>query len=641
LAALLAVGARSEAAEALSAKDEPIIVRAFDAADKGQLGKAEEIAATASDKVPLKIFQWMDLLRPGAGHSFQEIAAFIEANPDWPHQQRLRARAEETIGAVPDTVLRAWYQTHKPASALGRLKVAEFTAADGHAEDAQKQIRDVWIKDDFSAVDEQLILSRYSDVIRPEDHIARLDRVLWDGKTDEAERLLPRVPEEWRLLADARMKLAANARGTDVAIAHVPASLQSNPGLLYERMRAHRRAEQDDAALAIFDQAKELGKPEAWWPDRQALARQLLQQNDTARAYKLISAHGLSEGSSLADADFTAGWIALRFFHDPGRALGHFTHLYEGAKMPLTLSRAAYWAGRSADALGQPDVALGWYEKAEGYTTTYYGQLAGAMPNVAPPAKPEPEPKATPQEQQAFNKRDMVRAIRILTQIGEDDQLKVFLSGLTESAQTPSEMALVADLAEELGRPNLGVMVAKKASYSGVSLLRAGYPTVAMPRNAGTEQALLLALTRQESAFDVHAVSGAGARGLMQLMPGTAKTVATKYLQLPYNLARLTDDGTYNVTLGQAYMDSLLSMFNGSYLLSIASYNAGPGRVRQWIDAFGDPRSPDVDAVDWVEQIPIAETRNYVQRVLENLQVYRLRIGNKSLAFSLETDMRR
>jgi soluble lytic murein transglycosylase len=633
---------RAQAADALNGNDRSIAVRAFEAADRDQFAKAEDIADTAGDKLPLKIIRWLDLLRPEAGHSFAEITDFIAANPDWPHPGRLRARAEETIGSVPDPVLRAWFAQHKPATALGRLKQAEFLAADGHAEEAQKAIRDAWINGDFSGADEQLVLARYSDMIRPEDHIARLDRLLWDGKSTDAERLLPRVPEDWRLLADARMKLAASAKSAEAAVAHVPPALQNDPGLLYERMRWRRRNEADDASvLEIFDQAKNLGRPERWWPDRQLLVHHLLEQNASARAYKLITEHGMTDGPSIADAEFTAGWIALRFFHDPPTAYGHFNRLYQTGKLPLTLSRAAYWSGRSADALGQPDVALGWYEKAAVFTTTYYGQLAASMPNVPPPPKPEPEPKASAKDLQAFNKKEMVRAIRILQQIGEDDRLKEFMATLTENAAVPSEHALVADLAEELGRPDLGVLAAKRASYAGVSLLRAGYPIVSMPLNAGAEQALLLALTRQESAFDPRAVSIAGARGLMQLMPATAKIVATKVLQMPYHESLLTGDGTYNVTLGQAYMDTLLATFNGSYLLSIAAYNAGPGRVRQWIDEFGDPRAPNIDAVDWVEQIPIAETRNYVQRVLENLQVYRLRIGNKSLAFSLDTDMRR
>jgi soluble lytic murein transglycosylase len=639
--AIVALAASGAQAEVLNSKDHPIVVRAFEAAERDQWAKAQELAAGVGDKLPAKMLQWLDLLRPQAGHGFAEITGFIAGNPEWPRIAALRARAEESLGSVPDPALRAWFAQHKPATPLGRLKQAEFAAVDGDTEGAQKLVREVWIKDDFSGADELLILARFGDTIRPEDQIARLDRLLWDGKAADAERLLPRVPEDWRLLADARLKLAASAKSAEAALERVPAALQNNPGLLFERMRLYRHADDDDSALGMFDQARDLGHPEAWWPDRQLLARHLLERNAVARAYKLVTTHGLTEGTALADAEFTAGWIALRFFRDPSTAYGHFTRLYETAKLPLTLSRAAYWAGRSAEALGQPDVALGWFQKAEGYTTSYYGQLAATMPNVPPPPRPEPEPKASAQESQAFNKKELVRATRILAEIGEEDRLKTFFNRLSENAQAPSDHALIADLAEEIGRPDLGVAAAKKASYVGISLLRAGYPTVAVPRNAGAEQALLLALTRQESAFDQHAVSGAGALGLMQLMPATAKSVATKMLQLPFKPQRLTADGPYNVTLGQAYVDSLLSTFNGSYVLAIAAYNAGPGRVHQWIGAFGDPRSPEIDAVDWIEQIPFSETRNYVQRVLENLQVYRLRFGNKALAFSLETDLRR
>jgi soluble lytic murein transglycosylase len=640
-AVALAAVAAAPASEALSAHDRPIVLRAFEAADRGEFGKAMALAQDAGDKLPLKILRWLDLERPLAGHDFAEITGFIQANPDWPHQAALRARAEENLPAVPEAALRAWWAQHPPATPVGRLRQADFLAADGKTEAAQAQIREVWAKDDFAEVDEQMVLAHYGTTLRTEDHVARLDRLLWEGKISDAERLLPRVPEDWRLLADARIKLAASAKSAEAAVARVPPALQDDPGLLFERMRWYRRQDRDDSALAIFDQVKTLGRPEAWWPDRQALARHLLERNETARAYKLISAHGLSDGPSLSEAEFAAGWIALRFFHDPASGYSHFTELFDRGKLPLTLSRAAYWAGRAADAEGQGNAAIGWYSKAASFRTTYYGQLAASVPNVRPPEKPEPEPKASAKETQDFDREELVRAVLILNAIGWDDKVRVFLNCLTERAVTPAQHALVADLAEAIGRPDLGVLAAKKASYAGVSLLRAGYPLVPMPRNAGAEQALLLALTRQESAFDLHAVSNAGALGLMQLMPATAKTVATKMLQLPYQEHRLTEDATYNVTLGQAYVDSLLASFNGSYVLAIAAYNAGPGRVRQWLDEFGDPRSPDIDAVDWVELIPFSETRNYVQRVLENLQVYRLRIGDKSLAFSLDSDLRR
>ncbi len=640
-AGLLSTGSVAAAPSPASAgsRDQSIAAQAFAALDRGSLSKAEEIAQGAGDKLAAKILNWIDLERPLAGHSFAEITEFIDANPDWPHQQTLRARAEEGIGTVPDATLRQWFQRHPPSSPLARLKAADFMMTDGKNEAARQEIRDVWVNGDFSGADEQLILSRYSEIIRPDDMIHRLDRLLWDGKAADAERMLPRVPEDWRLLADARLKLAASVKGAEGYVGRVPASLQSDPGLMFERERWRRRAGQDDGALEIIESVKDLGRPEAWWPDRQILARHLLQDGDPARAYKLIAAHGLKEGKALAEAEFTAGWISLRFFKNPRQAYDHFIRLYEAGKLPLTLSRGAYWAGRAAEAIGQPDTALGWYAKAAAYTTTYYGQLAGANSKVPPP-KPVPEPKASAKETDAFNRRELVRAVRLLDAVGEEERLKPFLNRLTELAQSPADHALIADLAEELGRPDLGVMAAKKASYAGVSLLRAGYPVVPMPRNAGAEQALLLALTRQESAFDVRAVSAAGALGLMQLMPGTARLIA-KTLDLPFAERRLTQDGVYNVTLGQAYLDDLMTTFNGSYVLAIAAYNAGPARVKQWIDQFGDPRSPDIDAVDWVEQIPYSETRDYVQRVLENLQVYRLRIGNKSLAFSLSSDLRR
>jgi soluble lytic murein transglycosylase len=233
-----------------------------------------------------------------------------------------------------------------------------------------------------------------------------------------------------------------------------------------------------------------------------------------------------------------------------------------------------------------------------------------------------------------------VRAARILEWGGEDGHVRAFVNTLSDAARTPGEHALIADLAEEIGRPDLGVGAAKKALYAGVTLLRAGYPVIRLPQAAGSERALLLALTRQESAFDTNALSPTGARGLMQLMPATARQVA-KSLSLPYADRRLSADGLYNLTLGRTYLDRLIGNFNGSYVLAIAAYNAGAARVHQWVEQFGDPRGPGTDAVDWVETIPFGETRNYVQRVLENLQVYRLRIGDRSLAFSLPSDLRR
>jgi soluble lytic murein transglycosylase len=262
------------------------------------------------------------------------------------------------------------------------------------------------------------------------------------------------------------------------------------------------------------------------------------------------------------------------------------------------------------------------------------------MPGIVAPPQPEPEAQGSRHDISAFESQELVRAILILNAAGEDDLVRTFFVTLSNRAATRDDYMQLADLAERIGRPDLGVTIAKLASYANLSLLRAGYPLVRMPRNAGAEQALLLAITRQESAFDAKALSPTGARGLMQLEPGTAAHIARR-LGLPYAEKRLTQNGFYNVTLGQAYLDDLIGRFNGSYVLAIAAYNAGPSRVDQWLDQFGDPRGPDIDIVDWIEKIPFGETRDYVQRVLENLQVYRLRIGKRDLAFSLPQDLRR
>jgi soluble lytic murein transglycosylase len=627
------------AAEPLSPHDLGIARAALASADRGQWSEAEAEAAGADDRLPLKLIQWLDFQRPQAGHDFAEIAGFVDANPDWPSLSVLRVRAEAVAGEAPDDAVGPWLDRHHPITPAAKLRQADLVAV-GHAAEATAMVRQIWIDGDFSPEEEAVTLAKYGSMLRTEDNIHRLDRLLWDGKSADARRMLPRVPADWRQLADVRLKLAAGTKGADGLAAKLPPSVAGDPGLAFARVKALRRADQDDQAAAIIEHQPALGRPEAWWPERQSIIRRLVQLNEAERAYRLAADHHLRDPSLVVDAEFIAGWLALRQIKDPARALPHFTTIYNLAKLPITLARGAYWAGRAEAALGHDQAATDWFDKAAQFQTTYYGQLAAAMPGVVALDKPVPEPKATPAEREAFERREIVRAALVLLALGQDDRAKPFLGRLADLAQSPAEFAAAADFAEEAGRPDLGVAVARKAFYAGYSLLRAGYPIIWMPRNAGTEQALLLALTRQESAFDRRAVSPSGALGLMQLMPATARQTAAS-IGMPFATDRLLGDGEYNVTLGQAFFDSLLANFNGSYVLSIAAYNAGPGRVQQWLGQFGDPRQPGVDPVDWVESIPYTETRNYVQRVLENLQVYRLRIGDRSIAFSLATDLKR
>jgi len=431
------------------------------------------------------------------------------------------------------------------------------------------------------------------------------------------------------------------APGVERLVAKVPAQLQNDPGLLYERARWRRRKEMFDSALEIVaNPPRELGRPTAWWTERQILARRALADGKAQLAYKLVAHHGLKDGNAQAEAEFLAGWIALRALKDAKGGYEHFVRLYDTVKLPISVARGAYWAGRAAEQMGMRQLASTWYASAAEHNTTYYGQLAVARLGAEAPPKAAPEPRPRPDEVAAFEKRELVRAARMLAEIGETDRIKAFVLRLSELAGTPTDHALAASLAESLGRADLSVAVAKRSGYAGVPLLVHGYPIIPLPEIGSAERPLVLAMARQESAFDREAVSRAGARGLMQLMPATAKQMA-RSLEVSYSADRLLTDPGYNLRLGRQYLEGLLDNFGGSYVLAVAAYNAGPARVRQWTRDYGDPRAKDTDVVDWVESIPFGETRNYVQRVLENLQIYRLRVGDPKLAFSLTQDLKR
>jgi peptidoglycan lytic transglycosylase len=580
----------SAASTVLSPEDRQVYQAAFAAARSGDFAKAASRSAQAEDKLAAKVLRWMALTR-GNGARFAEITDFIEKNPDWPSQVTLRQRAEEAMAGVPDSTLRAWFEKHKPVTPAGKLKEAELMIGSGQREAAFAQIRDVWINGDLNSSDEQTILQRFHGVLRSEDHVRRLDRLVWDGQVSLAKHMYRRVPADYRALAEARLALAAMSPGVERLISRVPAHLQHDPGLLYERLRWRRRKDQFDSALDIaLNPPKELGRPQAWWAERQILARRAIADGKYRQAYRLTSKHGITDGSALSEAEFLSGWIALRFLKDSQAAYQHFGRLYDSAKLPISQARGAYWAGRAAEALHDQEQANAWYMKAAAHPTTYYGQLAHARLGDKAPPRPLPQPNPDRADFAAFNKRELVRAVRILKELGETDRLKPFVVRLSELSKTPVEHAMLATLCEDLGHPELAVSVAKRAGYAGVPLTAHGYPVISIPGNGLAERALVLAMTRQESAFDRDAVSKAGARGLMQLMPATARSLGVNPdvpAQAVDGAARLLADH--------------LRTFNGRVDLALAAYNAGPGAVRKY---GGVP--------------PYEETRTYVQRVTKN-----------------------
>ncbi len=621
--------------EKLKPSDYKLYRSAFAAAKLKRWKTAHRLAARAQDPLPAKVLRWLHYSQPAPGVTFETLTAFIEANPAWPRQNDMLRNAEHAITSrTPEDDVVAWFERHPPLTGAGKQRLAEIMIKKGDEESGIALLRDAWINGKFPSRQERNFLRRHRKKLNRDDHAARLDRLLWDRQRRGARRMMRRVDSGQRALAHARLALMEFAGGVDGAIARVPEALRDDPGLVYERVRWRRRKNFPIRAAELLlppaPPIEDVGpRPKKWWAERHMLARRLLGKGHVSDAYKLVRDHGQTDRGAIAEAENLAGWIALTQLADPATALAHFKRLHGMVRFPVSIARGAYWAARAAAAMGRKDDALAWYADAARFPNTYYGHLATlAVGETTAPALPK-QAHASWAESKAFEKRELVRAVMLLAQLRERDRLRPFFRALTDAATTPEEHALIAALARKSGRRDMAVASAKRAAQVGVPLIRENFPIVNLPGHVKVERALQLAIIRQESQFDPEAVSHAGARGLMQLMPATARKVAAKK-RMRYTRRRLTKDPRFNVTLGTAYIAELLDIYKGSYVLAVAAYNAGTPRVRRWIRNFGDPRHAEVDAVNWVESIPFSETRNYVQRVMEGVQVYRQRMAGRT-----------
>lgn len=641
-ATALAFGGSAEA-KLLSANDKKLYQDAFKQVDKENWGKARDLAERAKETLPAKFIQWLDLTRPGPGRAFDEISAFMRDNPDWPGQATLQEQAERamTDGLGPDGVI-AWFDGREPRTAEGAMRLGYALMRKGDTERGLAVLRNGWINFPMQRPVEDSFVASFGSNLRPTDHWARLDRLLWERESEAARRQMKRVDADHRLLAEARLKLIDGASDAKTYIQRIPDALKGDPGLLYDRVRLLRTKDDNVGAAALLDPPPATTPyPDKMWREYEWQARRALDRGEAQLAYRLAQAHGATDGSTFADGEWLAGWIALRFLGDEKRGYTHFSRMYEAVSSTISRGRGAYWAGRAAEAMGDATLAADWYRKAAENLGSYYGQLGAQRLGGAGGLQLTPLPKIDEPTRAAFEKDELVRLLRMMAEIDQTDRMRSFLIRLAEAAKSPAEFRLLAELGKELGRPDFGVAVAKVARQQGIELIDYLYPTTKLPAGDQPEDALVLAVIRQESAFDRKAESSAGALGLMQLMPRTAKHVA-KSLGIAFSEKKLTSDSQYNIRIGRAYLADLIDSYGGSYLLAAASYNAGPSRAKEWISTYGDPRNPAVDTVDWVESIPFSETRNYVQRVLENLQIYRHRLaGGTEIALSLERDLNR
>lgn len=627
----------------LSPEDRALYQRALEAARDEDWESALGLAARGDNPVASKIVRWDYLSEKDSGASFAEISKFIADNPDWPAQPALRRRAEEAMPrTLPAQQVVAFFAGREPEGPDGQLKLGEALLASGDKARGQALIRKAWIGGDFNPNLTDEIVAKYGAFLDREAHVERLSRLLYDRNTSEARQTAQLVDDATRKLAEARIKFITG-RGSSQAVALVPDSLRNDPGLLFEQVRYQRKMGSVSEAQALVlrgpSDPSEMIRPEMWWDERGALAREAIAQGDYARAYRIAAANGLSKGVDFAEAEFLAGWLALRKLNKPDDALRHFQRLRTGVAFPVSVARAHYWAGRAYTAMKRPEDAKREYGLAAQFPETFYGQIALATSTPGASLRLRPDPAAT--DAAAFERREMVQAIRILADLGRDDLLRTFVLNFAEVAPTGSDLRALAEYLNKIGRKDFSVRVGKRALQRNMPVVSLANPVIALPNTGGTpETALVLALIRQESEFNSRAVSPAGAEGLMQVLPSTAKSVASS-IGVAFRRDSLLDEPDYNVRLGMAYLAKRLDDFSGSYILTLASYNAGAGRVRQWLDEFGDPRAPGMDPIDWIERIPFNETREYVQRILENTQVYRNRLAGEDQKLLILDDLKR
>jgi soluble lytic murein transglycosylase len=622
------------------------------AADSGDWGGLAALRDSATDPLVRRMLQWRWASANEAPLYFYDIKQALDELQGWPGRTTMRTRAEQAIFDSPLSAqerVAFLRQDGGPLTGDGRMALAIALRDAGQRTEAEQIARASWREDALTSAAEDRALEEFSGILTQDDHAARVSGLLWRDQRTAAQRLFSRISPADRALAQARIAVQTRQRrGLQAAIDAVPASRQDDPGLLFDRAQYRRRTDQPVEAMEMAARINPLEAPAAARADifaeRRLYVPRAMRAGNYRLAYQLVSNHGLRSGEAFADAEWLSGWLSLRYLGQPQRAAEHFSHLSENVSSPVSLSRALYWRAEAEEALGRNAEAERLFDEAARFNFTYYGQLAATRGDRTALLSFPETARVTDEARARFENRELVRALRLMSQVGARRDFESISFYLDDTLDDPMEIELLSQLAREQSYYRTALRSAKAGLFRNVVAASAAYPLIEIPatvRNQGRiEPALVLAIIRQESEFEMSAVSHANAHGLMQLIPSTARAQARRE-GMPYERAALTQDAHYNMTLGSAHLADLVSEFNGSYVLAIASYNAGSHRAREWIADFGDPRSPSVDVVDWVELIPFSETRNYVQRVTENLQVYRYRLAGQPTPIELERDLKR
>ncbi len=630
-----------------------LLSRALDAADDNRWTDVRSALSRLNDAGAQALVRWKLATNGNAGMGFSDLLKAMEEFKGWPDADNIADQAEITItySSLTSEERIAWLLARGPKTGEGVLALADAYHSQGKTDLMLSTIRDAWRSRGMSDGAVRTIQSQYGGELTAEDHFGRADMFLWRGDTKSAQALLPKLSAGRKKLIEARIGLMKTVKKIDPLMNAVPAEYSEDPGLMFDRARyAERKGKQADELsymLRIKGEAAPVVGREAIWDEKQSVMRRMIRERDYATAYQLAAGHGLVSGDAFRDAEWMAGWIALEKLNDPVKAEQHFRVFSAGVATPISVSRAQYWLGEALTKQQRiPEAQLA-YEAASKFPYVFYGQLGAEkvrqqLPEAmklsfALPAQP------TDEERAAFARQPAVRAAILLAETGRLASFERFSFALDDMMVTAAEHQMLFDIGAGYLEMRAAVRGAKAGLGRGLVAPDAVFPILSLPtspRTGAAEPALVLALSRQESEFNPRAISGANARGLMQMVPRYAQAEA-RMVGLPFRQSWLTDDPTYNLRLGRGFLDDLVDEFNGSYILAAAAYNAGPSRARAWIRDFGDPRGGGVDPVDWIESIPFAETRNYVQRVLENTQVYRHRLAGAPVDIQLSDDLKR
>ena len=608
--------------------------------EKSNWKDAKKVAKKARAKSIYNFIEWRHLLTLGNKATFTEYKQFIEKFEDYPRLDRIKYLAEHKISLnnqTPDEIIN-WFQKYQPISGFGEMMLGESLIKNGNKDKGLKLVKKGFIRADLSKGDLIYFRKKFKKYLSKDDYIKRADYLAWENKYWDLKRMLRYLPKDFQSLYTARQLLMTRGYGVDAAIKKVPQKLKNDPGLNYDRLKWRRKKGRVDSSLEILLKIKNtkdyMIRPDKWWVERFILARSLIYKKRYETAYKLTSNHALSEGPEFAEAEWMSGWIALSFLNDPLLAKNHFINFYNNVGYPISLSRGAYWLGRTFEKLKNYDESNKWYLEGSKYLTTYYGQLSHMKVKPNESYQLDSLMELDKSYIQEFYNKKLVATVYLLHELKKSKYTKHILRYLANEDIDKGSEILAAKLATDISRFDFAIQVSKIASYQKRFHNKYNYPIISTPSKVGNrkipESALILSIIRQESEFDISANSRVGAQGLMQLMPYTAKTVS-KQAKLGYSKSKLTKSPEYNINLGSFYIAGLILEYDGSYPFAIAAYNAGPKRVKYWKKLNKNPQKNQIDYVDWIELIKFKETRNYVQRVLENFNVYRYILSQKPI----------